>query len=203
MSAPAEDAAWATAEVPLPAALVHECVADVERFLRLNPYLQIERLERLPADERGTPRYRLAALNEMNGVRAERVVMMEAIEPRQGYTLRYDSGIKRSTRVRVLEAAGGAALEIREEYAPSLGGPDTLREVDRSLSAWAAAIRRHLVARDRWGWVPGFRAITGGFWLRMTPRERRIARLMGWIAALEFVVFLFVFAIFWNELQRG
>jgi hypothetical protein len=199
MSAPAEDAAWVTADIPLPAATVHECVADVERFLRLNPYLQIGRLERLHADERGVPRYRLAALNEMNGVRAERVLTMEAIEPGQGYTLRYDSGIKRSTRVRVLEATGGAALEIREEYEPSSGEPDTLREIDRSLSPWAAAIRRYLVDCNRWGWVPGFRAWSGGFWLRMTPRERRIARLMVWIAALEFVVFLFVFAIFWIQ----
>lgn len=203
MSAPAEDAAWATAEIPLPAAAVHECVADVERLLRLNPYLQIEKFEPLPDDGQGAPRYRLAALNEMNGVRAERVLTMEAIEPGQGYTLRYDAGLKRSTRVHVREAAGGAALEIREDYAAPAGGLAELREVDRSLAPWAAAIRRYLVARDRWGRVPGYRAWSGGFWLRMTPRERRIARLLVWIAALEFVVFLFVFAIFWNELQRG
>lgn len=202
MSAPDEDAAWATAEIPLPAAAVRECVNDVERFLRLNPYLQIEKFERLPDDAHGAPRYRLAAVNEMNGVHAERVLTLDAIEPGQGYTLRYDSGLKRSTRVRVRAAAGGAALEIREDYAPPDGGTPELREVDRSLAPWAAAIRRYLVDCDRWGRVPGFRACSRGFWLRMTPRERRIARLIVWIAALEFVVFLFVFAIFWNELQR-
>ena len=127
----------------------------------------------------------------------------EAIGPGCGFTLNYDSGLKRSTRVRVLEAAGSAALEIREQYAPPGDGPLALREVDRSLTPWAASIRGYLVRRDRWGWVPGYRVWSGGFWLRMTPRERRITRIMVWIAVLEFVVFLFVFAIFWNELQRG
>ena len=201
--AAAEDAAWVTAEIPLSPAAVHDGLSDVECFLRLNPYLQIEGFERLPPDPRGAPHYRLAALNEMNGVRAERGITLEAIGPGHGFTLHYDSGLKRSTRVRVLEAAGGAALEIREEYAPAGDGPADMREIDRSLAPWAASIRGYLVRRDRWGWVPGYRAWSGRFWLRMTPRERRITRLMVWIAGLEFVVFLFVFAIFWNELQRG
>ena len=203
MSVPAEDAAWVTAEIPVPAEVVRDCVADVERFLRLNPFLLIESFERLPPDAGGTVRYRLAALNEMNGVRAERLITLDALEARHGFTLNYDFGLKRSTRVRVLETSDGASLEIREDYAPAANGPVDTREIDRSLTPWAASIRGYLLRRERWGWVPGYRAWSGGFWLRMTPRERRITRLMIWVAALEFVVFLFVFAIFWNELQRG
>ncbi|MBI3374911.1 MAG: hypothetical protein HY017_24575 [Betaproteobacteria bacterium] len=203
MSPAAEDAAWVMAEISVPARAVRECVSDVERFLRLNPYLQIECFERLPPDARGAPRYRLAAINEMNGVRAERVLTLDTIDAKSVFTLHYDSGLKRSTRVRLLEAARGAALEIREEYAPREEGPVEMREVDRSLSYWLASIRGYLARRERWGWVPGYRAWSGGYWLRMTPRERRITRMMVWIAGLEFVVFLFVFAVFWIELQRG
>jgi hypothetical protein len=36
----------------------------------------------------------------------------------------------------------------------------------------------------------------------MRARERRIARLIVWVTVLEFVVFLFVFAIYWNEATR-
>lgn len=203
MSAAAEDAAWVTAEIALPAAVVRECVFDVERLLRLNPYLQIESFERLPPDAHGAPRYRLAAINEMNGVRAERVLTLDTMAAGPVFTLHYDSGLKRSTRVRLLEAAAGVALEIREEYAPRGDGPVEMREVDRSLAHWIASIRGYLLRRDRWGWMPGYRAWSGGYWLRMTPRERRITRMMLWIAGLEFLVFLLVFAIFWLELQRG
>lgn len=203
MNSAAEDAAWVTAEISVPAAAVRECVSDVERFLRLNPYLQIESFERLPPDAHGAPRYRLAAINEMNGVRAERVLTLDATGEGPLFALHYDSGLKRSTSVRLLEVAGGPALEIREEYAPKGEGPVELREVDRSLSHWIASIRGYLLRRARWGWVPGYRAWSGGYWLRMTPRERRITRMLLWIAGLEFVLFLFVFAIFWIELQRG
>lgn len=202
MNSVAEDAAWVTAEIPVPGAAVRECVSDVERFLRLNPYLQIERFERLPPDARGAARYRLAAINEMNGVRAERVLTHYVTGAGALFALHYDSGLKRSTSVRLLEAAGRPALEIREEYVPRGEGLVEMREVDRSLSHWIASIRGYLVRRDRWGWVPGYRAWSGGYWLRMTPRERRITRMMLWVAGLEFVVFLFVFAIFWIELQR-
>ncbi len=41
------------------------------------------------------------------------------------------------------------------------------------------------------------------FWLKMPPRQRRIARLIIWTTALEFVVFLFVFVIYWLELGRA
>jgi hypothetical protein len=33
----------------------------------------------------------------------------------------------------------------------------------------------------------------------MAPRQRRIVRMIVWISVLEFVVFLFVAAIFWLE----
>lgn len=43
----------------------------------------------------------------------------------------------------------------------------------------------------------------GRFVLGMRPRQRRIARMIVWISLLEFVVFLFVAAIFRLERQGG
>jgi len=73
--------------------------------------------------------------------------------------------------------------------------------VDRSLIPWVNAIRRHLLDRKRWGWLPGWRWWHEGFMAGMAPRQRRIVRMIIWISVLEFVVFLFVAAIFWLERQ--
>ncbi len=69
-----------------------------------------------------------------------------------------------------------------------------LAEVDRTLVPWVAAIRRHLLARQRWGWLPLifplWRWWNERFLLHMAPRQRRIVRLLVWISVLEFLVFL-------------
>ena len=77
------------------------------------------------------------------------------------------------------------------------------QEVDRSLVPWLAAIRGHVAGLARYGWLPGYHWWAGRFMLGMRPRQRRIARMIVWISLLEFVVFLFVAAIFWLERQGG
>ena len=51
----------------------------------------------------------------------------------------------------------------------------------------------------RFGALPGYRWWTERFRLGMTPRQRRIVRMIVWVSVLEFVVFLFVALIFWLE----
>jgi hypothetical protein len=205
-AAPAEEnAAWATIAVPLGKPALAAFAADVERLLRLNPYLEMASWQEEPGPFGPGKRYRGAWLNEMTGLRHEITLSVEAAGA-DGYTLAYDRGLKRATQV-ILAADGAAAgrLTLKEHYHAADGADreERLKEVDRSLVPWAAAIHDYLRGLARWAWFPPYRWYKAGFWLRMPPRQRRIARLIVWTTVLEFVVFLFVFVIYWLESRRG
>ena len=178
-----EDVARAETALPLPPEAARDFLSGIERLFRLNPHLEIERWEALPNG------FFLAALNETNGRRIETAAHVEI--GRDEIAVRYASGLKRSTELRVGPAEGGARLVVTERY-PRIEDSEDPRvaEVDRSLVPWVAAIRRHLIARARWGWIPGWRGWNERFMPSMAPRQRRIVRLLVWITALEFAVFL-------------
>lgn len=193
-----EDRARAETHIPLDADAMFEFVSDIERLLRLNPHLDIETWQRLPDG------MRLAAQNETTGRRIETTVRIETTAATRGIVLTYSEGLKRATTLVVDSGdAHGCRLVVTEHYPVIEDAQDPrVAEVDRSLISWVAAIRSHLLGRQRWGWLPGYRWWTGRFMPGMPPRQRRIVRMIVWLSLLEFVVFLFVAAIFWLE-QRG
>ena len=69
------NAAWATAQIPLPAQELLAFLADIERLFRLNPHLEISDWLAQP-DSRS---YRMHALNETNDVRGEIGWRVEAV----------------------------------------------------------------------------------------------------------------------------
>lgn len=200
-----ENAAWASVTVPMSTEALAVVLRDVERLFRLNPYYEIATWQDEDGPFRPGKRYRVALLNEMNGVRREALLTLDSVQPDGGYTLTYDRGLKRATQVSLGPDGAGARLTLKDHYhAPDeSAGEAALREVDRSLVPWAAAARDYLRGQARWSWFGPYRWYRGRFWLGMSPRQRRITRLIGWITLLEFVVFLFVFAIYWLESQRG
>ena len=195
-----ENAAWARAEIPLPPQDVCAFLADIERLFRLNPHLDISGW----CAEPGAPRsFKLDALNETNGCRAEVILRIETLRKGRGYSLSYDRGLKRSTELKVEPATGGSLLTITEHYHPVQDESDErLKEVDRSLVPWAAAIRGHLAGLSRYGRLPGYRWWAQRFMPGMPPRQRRIVRMIVWVSLLEFVVFLFVALVFWLETRQ-
>ena len=197
-----ENAAWAVAQIPLPPRQLFEFLAGIERLFRLNPYLEIADWQ----SDAGANSHRLSVLNEMNGFRGAVSFHVEAIHENlhwganSGYRLVYDSGLKQSTELLIEAEDGGSRLTITERYQPVQDEADErLKEVDRSLVPWAAALRNHLRGMARFSAVPGYRWWKERFMLGISPRQRRIVRLIVWISVLEFVVFLFVAAIFWLE----
>lgn len=205
-----QDAAWVTVETPLSPAQLFEFIADAERLFRLNPYLEVHAWQSAQRAVIEGGRIRLKYLNEMNGVKRELDMTVSDFKPGIGYTLNYSEGLKRATEIKVEALGTGAALLIKDWYHPVEDKPDEppqekearLAEVDRSLTPWGVAIRQHLLSLKRWGWLPFYRPLRERFWFSMAPRNRRISRLMIWVTALEFLVFLFVFLIYWIEYRR-
>lgn len=190
-----DNAAWVDIDLPQPAREVAEYVRDVERLLRLNPHLDIRRFAAAPGG------FEIDALNEMNGrAVSQRLTFREAGPWR--FTLGYGSGLKLATEIELAAHGAGARLRVRETYRQP-GSEAELTEIDRSLTPWGQSIRRHFLGLARWGRLPGYRWWRERAWLAMRPRERRIARLIAWIALLEFAFFLLVLAVFVAESARG
>jgi hypothetical protein len=189
-AAPVSDSARAETEVPLSPAALFDFVRDSERLFRLNPQLEIETWQAVPGG------FHFAAQNESNGRRIETSVAVEAVPAENSLVLHYAAGLKQNTTLAVETAAAGARLVVTEHY-PRIDDPQDPRvaDVDRSLLPWVAALRRHLTQRGRWGWLPGWRWWNERFLLGMPPRSRRIVRLIVWVSALEFVVFLGAIAV--------
>lgn len=180
------DSAWVTVEMPFPVQTVREFLADSERLFRLHPHLEI-----VSWTVNSEDRFLLAGRNETTGAQLQTTLLRHDGEPHNGFTLTYEDGLKRDTVFRVAANDGVSTLTVTEHYL-ALDGPDDLRqcEVDTTLNAWILALRRHLMACRRWGKLPGWSWWNEKFVPRMAPRQRRIVRLLVWISALEFGVFL-------------
>ncbi len=193
-----EDHARAETRVPIDADAMFEFVSDIERLLRLNPHLEIEAWQHIPDG------MRLTAQNETTGKRIQTTVRIETTPATRSIVLTYAEGLKHATTLAVDSGDGhGCRLVVTEHYPVIEDMQDPrVAEVDRSLIPWVNAIRRHLLGRRRWGWLPGWHWWHERFLPGMAPRQRRIVRMIVWVSLLEFIVFLFVAAIFWLE-QRG
>lgn len=177
-----DNAAWVDIDLPQPAQDVAAYLRDIERLLRLNPHLEIRRFAAIPGG------FELEALNEMNGLAVSQRLTFRQSGP-AAFALDYASGLKQRTEVEVMPQGAGTRLRIRETYRPPENDAE-LAEVDRSLTPWGQAIRRHFLGLARWGRLPGYRWWRERVWLPMRPRERRVTRLIVWTTVIEFAVFL-------------
>lgn len=191
------DRARAETLLPLDAESLFAFVGDVERLIRLNPHLEIETWQNLPGG------FRLAALNEMSGLRVDTAAQIEHAADMRSIAIRYQTGLKRATTIMVEPDPDGAGsrLVVLEDYPVIESAEDPrLAEVDRSLVPWVAAIRRHLLARVRWSRLPGWHWWNERFMPGMPPRHRRIVRMIVWASVFEFVIFLMLIAVLYFSL---
>ncbi len=188
----AGDTACAETELPLAPAALLEFLSNSERLFRLNPHLEIETWQSVPGG------FRLVAQNESNGRRIELTARIAVTTATGTLALSYDGGLKQGMTLAIEPVATGARLIVTEHY-PRVEDPQDPRlvDVDRSLVPWVTAIRRHLIQRQRWGWLPGWQWWNERFMLGMPPRHRRIVWLLIWTTLLEFIVFLGV-VIIWR-----
>jgi hypothetical protein len=188
----AGDRASAETTVPPDADALFAFVSDIERLLRLNPHLEIEAWRATPDG------FHLAALNEMNERRVDTAARIEVAREARRIVISYATGLKRATTIAVEpDPAGAGSRLVLVDHYPLIEDPQDprLTEVDRSLIPWVAAIRRHLIHSARWGRLPGWRWWNERLLPGMPPRQRRIVRLIVWVSAIEFVLFLALVAV--------
>ena len=190
------DAAWVTIDTPLPPERLAAFCRDLERLYRINPYLEFHRWHDWP-DGGAEIAYR----NLSNG--REAVLQLARVADGDGFTVRYDRGIKRSTRFEIEPTPGGSRLKITDNYegVPGSDGPDT-GAVDRSLHAWGIALHDYLRREARWGHIGPWHWYMRRVWVPMKPAARRITFIIFLVALAEIALSLLVLAIYWAE-TRG
>jgi hypothetical protein len=193
-----EDRIRAETPIPIGSDVMFEFVSDIEHLLRLNPHLDIETWQPMPNG------MRFAAFNETIGRRIETAVRIEVTPATRSIVLIYADGLKQATTLAVEDGDGNGCRFVVTEHYPVIDDEldPRVAEVDRSLIPWVNAIRRHVLGRERWGWLPGWLWWNEHFLPGMTPRQRRIVRMIVWISVLEFAAFLLVAAVFWAEQRR-
>ena len=185
------DAAWVTIDVPLePAALSGFC-GDVERLYRINPYLEFRHWRETAPGAFSVSMRNLSIQRDL-----ELRLTLERVSEGD-FSVRYDRGVKRSTRFEIGAAAGGSRLRITDDYS---GAAETdTAEVDRSLHAWGVALREYLLREQRWGWCAPWRWYMRRVWVPMKPAARRITFIILLVTLAEIVLFALVMAIYWAE----
>jgi len=195
---------WVTVEVPLAPPEALRFCHDIERLLRLNPYLEIRSWQEIPGPFQPGKRYHLQALNEMTGLEHDLDLTLTALDC-DTLCMQYSHGAKQLLEIRTGAREQESSrhhracfLTLREHYDTSAATAVLEKEVDRGIVRWGSAIHKHLRDLRRWGWLPGYRTLRR-FWLSMSPRHRRIGRLLIWIGVAEFLFFLFIMTIFCLE----
>lgn len=185
------DAAWVAVDAPLtPEALAAFC-RDVERLYRINPYFEFRRWR-----ETAPGTFAVSLRNLSNQRELELRLTLEQASERD-FVVRYDRGVKRSTRFEIDAAAAGSRLRITDDYSGATEA-DT-PEVDRSLHAWGVALREYLLREQRWGWCAPWRWYMRRVWVPMKPAARRITFIILLVTLAEIALIALVMAIYWAE----
>ena len=192
-----KDSAWVSVAAGLSEAELLVMCRDIERLFRINPYLEFhEWMEKAPG------RYRMRVRNLANARDFDLDLSAEALD--DGVLVRYRDGLKRLTSFRVEASGGDAVLVVKDVYADLPEAEKEARhdEVDNSLVPWGNALWRYFRLWRRWSWFAPWRWYMTRIWQPMKPSGRRIASLIILITVAEFVGFLFVFLLFWLNLDR-
>lgn len=192
------DAVWAGFGVAFPPAVVAQHCRDVEVLFRLNPYYYFSQWR-----QTGPNAYRAEFENQSNKTHAS-LDLTVAPGPGEGLTVTYTGGIKKRTVFLIEPIPQGSRLTLVDDYdlLPAAEREQRQGEIDKSLNAWAEAMRLYFVRIRRWSWLPGWRWYLRRVWIPMKPSSRRIVWLLYLITVAEFFFFLFVLLIYVIEMDR-
>jgi hypothetical protein len=189
------DAAWASLPVPFPPGELAKLCRDIESLFRVNPYYYFD-----VWNQTGPDAFHAEFENQSNMTR-QTLGLEVTPGPGHNLTVAYDQGIKKRTVFTIEPAPDGSRLTITDDYErlPETEREQRKTEVDKSLAAWAEALRLYFLRLRRWSWVPGWRWYIRRVWMPMKPSARRIVWFIYLITVAEFFFFLFVLLIYLIE----
>jgi len=192
------DAIWASFLVPFPPTEVQNICRNLEVLFRLNPYYYFDDWRSL-----GDGSFHAEFENHSNHTHLKLDLDVEWDEP-NNLTVRYTGGIKKRTVFTIEAAPVGSRVTITDDYdlLPTAEREARNTEVDKSLNAWAEALRVYFQRLKRWSRVPGWHWYLHRYWMPMKPSSRRIVWLLFLITTAEFFFFLFVMLIYVLELNK-
>ena len=191
------DAAWASLPAPFPPGELAGLCRDIEALFRLNPYYYFDVWR-----QTGPGAFHIELENQSNKTH-QALDLGVTPGPGHGVTVTYDQGIKKRTVFTIEPAPDGSRLTITDDYErlPETEREQRKAEVDKSLTAWAEALRLYFLRLRRWSWLPGWRWYIRRVWMPMKPSARRIVWFIYLITVAEFFFFLFVLLIW--LIERG
>jgi len=187
--ASAEDIAWANFLTPLSVqALLDFCQKDIERLLRINPFLEFEEWQDL-----GRERFHFIVRNFSQEAPFELDVELHSKVQPAGLKLQYSDGLKLTTTFLIEPADEGSKLTIIDYYNPHLSEEEKvarLGEVDKSLEVWAGDLQKYIVRWNKWARFVPWRWYMTKVWQPMKPTARRITYMLLWISFVEVALIL-------------
>jgi len=189
------DAAWASLPAPFPPGELAELCRDIEAMFRLNPYYYFDVWR-----QNGPGAFHIELENQSNKTH-QALDLGVTPGPGHGVTVTYDQGIKKRTVFTIEPTPDGSRLTITDDYErlPETEREQRKAEVDKSLTAWAEALRLYFLRLRRWSWLPSWRWYIRRVWMPMKPSARRVVWFIYLITVAEFFFFLFVLLIWLIE----
>ena len=194
----AEDIAWASFLTPLSVqALIDFCQKDIERLLRINPFLEFKEWR-----DFGGERFHFIVRNFSQEVPFELDTELYSQVQPAGLKLKYKEGIKLTTTFLVESADEGSKFTITDSYNPKLSEEEKvarLGEVDKSLEVWARDLQQYLVRWKKWSRFAPWRWYMTKVWQPMRPTARRITYMLLWISLVEVALIFLGVGIYFTE----
>ena len=194
--ATSEDAAWACVLTPLDHLQLKAFCQDIERFFRINPFLEFTHWRQLDDN-----RYQVEGRN-LSQIPAFEFSYELSLNPDpHGLQINYSQGLKSNTRLVIEATENGSKLTIIDDYSHQTQQyrEQHLDEVDKSISHWAGDIQRFIVTWQRWSWLAPWRWYMRYIWQPLKPMGRRIVYIFMWITLVEIVLIGLGAAIYWLE----
>ena len=191
-----EDKAWAEFNTPLDKNSLQIFCQDIERLLRINPYLIIEKWIK-----HSDHQFYLKVSNSSQQPAFNVETDLDVNTTPDGLEICYQHGLKSSTIISIDEAEPGSKLTIVEKYEnlPKEQRVKHLHKIDKSLNKWAQEIQAYLINWHRWSWFAPWRYYKQYIWLPMKPAARRITYIILCISVIEVALLILGIGIYFVE----
>jgi len=198
VSTDSENSAWAGLNTSLTVNELIDFCSDIERMFRINPYLEFTHWSQTNPQH---AHIHITNISNEEPFKLETDITINRLD--DGYRIDYADGVKASTHFKIEPNETGSMLKIIDEYHDIDEGDEiSIKQVDKSIVAWAKDVQEYIFKWWRWKWLAPWRWYMRGPWQRMKPPARRITYMLFWITFAELLGFILIFVIFWYDFDE-